>query len=163
MKPDIHRRCLTRYSGGRRLQLAAAAVGEPARREGFSARGGGASWATLRACRDMALGTRECRAPPHPQTTRHVTGPAMAIDLSLITPADAMNPPRRPVSGRSLMDVWSRPRAQRHTCHVRPQLPRAVRRVEPEAAQRTLTRSRAIAAPVAAPIHRVRSWLESGP
>ena len=149
MKPDIHRRCVTRCSGGRRLQLDAAAVGEPARPEGFSARGGGGSWATLRACRDMVLGTRECRALPHPETTRHVTGPAMAIDLSLITPADVMtlhadrsavDHSRRLVAGHVGSDT---------TCQVRPQLPRA----EPEAAQRTLTRWRVIAAAVAACRH----------
>jgi hypothetical protein len=88
MKPDIHRRCVTRCSGGRRPQLDAKAVDEPARREGLGAGGGSGSRATLRACKGAALGTRECTAPPHAESIRHTAGPAMAIDQGLITPAD---------------------------------------------------------------------------
>jgi hypothetical protein len=91
MKPDIHRRCVTRCSGGRRPQLDAKAVDEPARRDGLGAGGAGGaggSWATLRACRSTPLGTRECTAPLHAESTRHTAEPAMAIDPSLITPVD---------------------------------------------------------------------------
>ena len=88
MKPDIHRRCVTRCSGGRRPQLDARAVDEPARLEGLGAGDGGGSRATLRACRGAALGTRECPTPPHAESTRHTVEPAIAIEPGLITPAD---------------------------------------------------------------------------
>jgi hypothetical protein len=88
MKPDIQRRCVTSCSGGRRSQLDAKAVDEPARREGLGAGGEAGSRATLRACRGTGLGTRDCTAPPHAESTRHTAGQAMAIDPGLITPGD---------------------------------------------------------------------------
>jgi hypothetical protein len=83
MKPDIHRRFVTRCSCGRRPQDDAKAVDEPARRERLGA--GDGSLAALRACTGTALGTRECMAPPHAESTRHTAGQAMAIDPGLIT------------------------------------------------------------------------------